>query len=79
VKLSNLEDAIEFRNTRASLMKQHDAVTDGVKNFLGITLQGTYQDEEFVAACRQAVERELVRRIRIMENRLSDLGVEVME
>ncbi|HBV3603383.1 TPA: hypothetical protein MDV36_000050 [Klebsiella aerogenes] len=42
---------------------------------LGITIQGRYQDDDFVNAIRRSVTGELSRRIGAVKHHLTELGV----
>lgn len=55
------------------LLYARNMITGG--SGLGVTIQSTYQDDEFVNNVRQPVIDELNRRIEKLKEELSDLGV----
>ncbi|WP_047308795.1 hypothetical protein [Rhodopseudomonas palustris] len=66
------------------LMKQRDelvrsrCIADNGEG-LGVTIRGTYQDNEMVAAVKTAVAAELDRRIALIDSQLVEMGVEIDE
>lgn len=79
MKLDNIELAKRLMDERAALILSHDAVNENTSGhqYLGITLQGRYQDEDFIAAVKPAVMSELRRRMNLIESKLKQLGVEI--
>lgn len=73
MKLANYHKAAALVAQRQKLVANlADVKADG----LGVTIRGTYQDEDMQSAVRSAVVEELSRRIRIVDEDLKVLGVE---
>ncbi|WP_447874646.1 hypothetical protein [Serratia fonticola] len=73
MKLENLSKAIGIQEQLKGLEAQYHMVVRG--EGLGITIQGSYQDDAFVDAIRSSVTGELSRRIGARKSELAELGI----
>lgn len=77
MKASNVETAQRLVAKWNELKESYNKCDNSKENYLGITLQGKYQDGEFINHCRAAVLDELVRRIKNIESAMVELGLEI--
>lgn len=77
MKLSHFDNVSFLIETRKLLMLNHDLAVEG--RGLSIAIQSTYQDDQFVINCRVAIQAELERRIKIIDQQLLTLGVDICE
>lgn len=68
-KVSLLQDELK------KLIFEKELVERGNRGGLGITIQGSYQDDDFQDAVRPAVVAELVRRCEAIKSEMMKLGV----
>ncbi len=71
MRISLLQTAGYRARDMRELEEQRDAES------FGITIGGRYQDDEMLAAVKNAIKAELQRRIDVIKGQLVDMGVEV--
>lgn len=78
MKRSNFYDVQCLMDDRNELIKKLDYAMGGnyANSGLGITIRGQYQDDDMINACRPAVTKELKRRIQLIDEQLTALGVD---
>lgn len=50
-----------------------------LQHAMGVTIRGSYQDEDMLNACRPAAQAELKRRIDAVDQELIELGVDMSD
>jgi len=73
--LSNLFQVEVLAKERAQLLQDANAVDAKTTNYLGVTLQGRYQDQAFVDGVRGLVTDILLSRVAKIDEKLKALGV----
>lgn len=73
MRASDLEHATYLLQQLREMRRLRDVVASG--GGLGITIQSTYQKEDFVSRVRPAVLEAMNQDIRIIKNKLAALGV----
>lgn len=74
MKLSDQQSVQILVNERKELVSSMELVKG---NGLGVTIQGRYQDDTMLDRARPSVLAELQRRINVIDNNLTDYGVEI--
>lgn len=74
MKATDINKAYDIDQNIRALEKQKTLVAGGDSG-LGVTIQATYQDRDFVDAIRPFVLEELDRRIEKQKSILSELGI----
>jgi methyl coenzyme M reductase subunit C len=75
MKLDDIWRASALAERRAKLVDARKVAETG--DGLGITIRGTYQDGQMIAAVKGAVAAEFERRISAIDAELTSLGVEL--
>lgn len=60
---------------RQTLLSNRDLVAEHDRDYLGVTINGTYQDQEMVREVRDTVLRVIDTRVHLLNMKLIDLGV----
>lgn len=71
--IKNLSAAYSIKQRLDELHRQRDLISTG--KGLGLTIQSTYQDDEFIAAIIPYAAAELERRIAEQQKKMEALGV----
>lgn len=77
MNIDDFYDVQSLVHARQQLLSDRDLVAEHGRKYLGVTIQGKYQDQELVSAVRTDVLRVIDERVHGLNLKLIDLGVEV--